>query len=83
MPEASRDRSSGTFGNKMTYLDFKAVIQGELTKRRPAGATWNELRMGLDLPYKRPCPEWTKRLETDIGLRRVKMSSRAFVWRLP
>jgi len=69
--------------NAMTYPDFKIAIQRELAKRRPAGATWEELRVGLDLPYKRPCPEWTKRLETDIGLKRLKMSSRALVWHLP
>lgn len=65
----------------MTYHDFKAAIQSELTKY-PSGATWNELRDRLDLPYKRPCPEWTKWLERDIGLKRSKGLSRAYIWNL-
>ena len=40
----------------MKYPDFKIAIQGELAKRRPAGATWDQLRTDLGLPYKRPCP---------------------------
>lgn len=65
----------------MTYSDFRNAIHKELAKR-PAGATWNELRERLDLPYLRPCPEWTKRLEKEIGLKRSKGPCRALVWKV-
>ncbi len=65
----------------MTYPDFKAAIQQHL-KRSRAGATWVELRDRLGLPYERACPEWTRRLEEDIGLIRRKGMGRALVWAL-
>ena len=65
----------------MHYLEFKAAIQQHL-KRKRAGATWVEMREALALPYDRPCPEWTRRLEEDIGLIRRKGSGRALVWGL-
>jgi hypothetical protein len=34
------------------------------------------------LPYHRPCPAWTARLESDIGLVRGKGTGRALVWKL-
>lgn len=66
----------------MIYAEFKSAIQQYLRKHRQ-GATWVELREALTLPYDRPCPEWTRRLEEDIGLVRRKGSGRAFVWELP
>ena len=51
----------------MHYVEFKAAIQQHL-KRKRQGATWIELRETLALPYERPCPEWTRRLEAEIGL---------------
>jgi hypothetical protein len=63
----------------MTYLEFKAAIQQHLQRSR-AGATWVELRDKLGLPYERACPEWTRRLEEDIGLVRRKGAGRALVW---
>jgi hypothetical protein len=65
----------------MTYDEFKTTLQRHL-KKHPAGATWQELRDTLKLPYNRPCPEWTKQLETDIGLVRRKGSGRALQWAL-
>ena len=41
-----------------------------------------ELRDRLELPYKTPCPEWTKRLETENGLVREKGEGRALIWRI-
>jgi hypothetical protein len=49
----------------MTYLEFKTSIQHHLEKHS-TGATWAELRDRLDLPYDRPCPEWTRRLEKEM-----------------
>ena len=66
----------------MRYLEFQNTIQRHLTKHR-GGATWVELRDALSLPYQRPCPEWTRRLEKDIGLVRRKGAGRSLVWALP
>jgi hypothetical protein len=65
----------------MHYTEFKAAILQHL-KRKRQGATWVELRETLALPYERACPEWTRRLEEEIGLVRRKGSGRALVWEL-
>ena len=65
----------------MHYTEFKAAIQQHL-KRKRQGATWVELRETLALPYERACPEWTRRLEEEIGLVRCKGEGRALVWEL-
>ena len=65
----------------MTYAAFKSAIAGEL-KRHRAGRTWKELRSRLKLPYDRPCPDWTRRLESEIGLERIRGEGRALVWRV-
>ncbi len=65
----------------MQYTEFKAAIQQHLKWKRQ-GATWVELRETLALPYERPCPEWTRRLEEEIGLIRRKGTGRALVWEL-
>jgi len=66
----------------MRYTEFKAAIEGHL-RRQPDGASWKELRESLALPYQQPCPEWTRRLEKELGLRRRKGAGRALVWELP
>lgn len=65
----------------MRYVEFKTEIQRHL-QRSVDGATWVELRDILALPYDRPCPEWTRRLEEEIGLVRRKGAGRALVWGL-
>jgi hypothetical protein len=65
----------------MTYAAYKLAIAGELNRHR-AGKTWNELQSRLKLPYDRPCAEWTRKLESEIGLVREKGEGRALVWRL-
>lgn len=65
----------------MTFLEFKESVRSALTSS-PNGMTWQELKAAKALPYERPCPTWVKQLETEIGLRRVKGSSRALVWTL-
>lgn len=65
----------------MRYVEFRDAIRNELT-RTPEGRTWVELRDHLDLPYERNCPEWTRILEEEIGLIRVKGETRALVWKL-
>ncbi len=65
----------------MRYVEFKETIGMELRKN-PGELTWVELRDQLQLPYERPCPNWTRRLEREIGLSRAKGSGRAFVWKV-
>ena len=67
----------------MRYDDFRDVIRRELRRTRP-GLTWTQLRDRLKLPYDRPCPAWTARLEKEIGLSRGRASGggRSFVWKL-
>ncbi len=62
----------------MTYDAFRDLIEGGLRNSR--GSTWAQLREELALPYERPCPEWTRRLEEEIGLVRRKGAGRALVW---
>jgi|HubBroStandDraft_4_1064222.scaffolds.fasta_scaffold789750_2 hypothetical protein len=66
----------------MRYVEFRDSIRGELA-RHPAGLTWAELQSRLDLPYDRPCPNWTKCLEREIGLKRLKGEERALIWKVP
>jgi hypothetical protein len=66
----------------MRYEEFRSAIQQELGVERD-GLTWVELRERCGLPYERPCPTWTKRLEDEIGLTRRKISGAgpAFIWK--
>jgi hypothetical protein len=65
----------------MTYVHFRDAIRAELRKS-PEGKTWKELRQQLALPYGRPCPEWVKALEKEIGLSRKDYRGRELLWRL-
>jgi len=65
----------------MRYEEFRDAVRGHLMLN-PQGATWKELRDALDLPYERPCPEWVKRLENDMGLDRKEKRGRALLWKL-
>jgi hypothetical protein len=66
----------------MRYVEYKALIQTAL-KRNRNGLTWAQLKEKLDLPYQRACPQWTKRMESEIGLTRSKgETGRAYVWKL-
>lgn len=52
----------------MRYAEYRDAIRRELRGARD-GLTWAKLKQRLDLPYNVPCPEWTRRLEEEIGLR--------------
>jgi len=65
----------------MTYGEYRDTIRSAL-EAQPKGLTWVELRELRGLPYVRPCPEWTRRLERDIGLERKKRRGNALVWKL-
>jgi hypothetical protein len=60
----------------MRYVEYRDAIQKHLRRHR-AGATWRELQPALALSQERPCPEWTRRLEKEIGL--VRRKSRALL----
>jgi hypothetical protein len=66
----------------MRYFEYKAGIQRYL-EEHSGGVSWQELREALNLPYTRPCPEWTRRLEVEIGLVRLKGTGRSLLWTLP
>ena len=68
-------------GVTMRYAEFRDAVRGYLSLHSE-GATWKELREALDLPCERPCPEWVKRLETDIGLDRTEKRGRTLLWKL-
>ena len=65
----------------MRYTEYRDAIRTAL-RRNGRGMTWPELRAGLRLPYERPCPAWTQRLEEEIGLCRVKGEGRGLVWKI-
>ena len=65
----------------MKYTEFRDRIRRKLL-RTPNGLTWAELRDALDLPYERAGPTWTKQLEQEIGLERVRAGGRALTWRI-
>ncbi len=64
----------------MRYIDFKNMILKEL-RCNPDGLTWAQLKSHLDLPYDKPCQTWINQMEKDDGLRRVKGSGRAHLWK--
>ncbi len=70
-----------TMLSTMRYTEFRDSIRGEL-EWHSTGMTWAALQQRLDLPYARPCPEWTRRLEEEIGLQRTRARGRAMVWQL-
>jgi predicted transcriptional regulator len=64
----------------MRFDEFREMVRNELVAS--GGLTWEELRARLGLKRTRACPEWTKRLEEEIGLVREPGEGRAFVWRV-
>ena len=65
---------------KMTYEEFRNAIKSEL-ERNPDGLTWTEIRARLKLPQKVPNNKWVRKMETDIGLVRMK-DLRGIIWRV-
>jgi hypothetical protein len=65
----------------MRYVEFKKLIQEELLTH-PAGLTWGQLKIQLNLPYDRPCPTWVGQMEQEIGLSRVREDKRSYVWKI-
>ena len=65
----------------MRYVEYKNAIEWEL-RRSSGGLTWAQLQARLGLPYDRPCPTWTRQLESEIGLERKKGAGRSLLWQL-
>ncbi len=65
----------------MTYLRFRDAITATLV-RHPSGLPWREVNAKSRLGIERPCPDWTRRLEHEIGLVRRPGEGRALIWRL-
>lgn len=59
------------------YEEFKKSIKNIL-ERHPAGLTWSQIRDKLNLPQKYPNNKWVKKLEQEIGLRRIRIGSELF-----
>ena len=65
----------------MRYTEFRDIVHREL-KQQPNGLTWQELKDSLALPYDRPCPEWIKKLESEIDLQRNEKKGNSLIWRI-
>jgi hypothetical protein len=62
----------------LTYEDFRDKIREVLFKSRTL--TWTEIRTAAKLPQAFPNNKWVHRMETDIGLKRVKDSHGIIKW---
>lgn len=60
------------------YEDFKNSIKSIL-ERHPSGLTWTQIRDKLNFSQKYPNNQWVRRLESDIGLKRIK-AGRDLFW---
>lgn len=71
----------GEVTRKMTYEDFKRIIEEELRKS-PNGLTWTQIRERRPEIYQKfPANQWVRRMEKDIGLIRSKKAGKT-IWRL-
>ncbi len=70
----------GFLGPRMQYQEFRDAVEAVL-RERPDGASWAEIRELASLPQRVPFNGWVRRLERDIGLKRVS-SQRGKLWRL-
>lgn len=59
------------------FEEFKKSIKNIL-ERHPAGLTWSQIRDKLNLPQKYPNNKWVRKLEQEIGLRRIRKGSELF-----
>lgn len=62
------------------YEDFKSSIKNIL-ERHPNGLTWTEIRDKLNYSQKFPNNKWVRKLEEDIGLKRIKRGNQ-MIWAL-
>lgn len=62
---------------KPFYEDFKKSVKNIL-ERHPSGLTWTQVRDKLNFPQKYPNNQWVRRLEKEIGLKRIKIGGDLF-----
>ena len=65
----------------MTYDDFKDKIESVLRKSGPL-LTWTEIRTKAGLPQLFPNNQWVRKMEKDIGLKRIRDSHGIIHWQL-
>lgn len=66
--------------DKPLYEEFRSTIESFL-RRHPDGLTWTQLKATLNLPQEKPNNQWVRKLEQDIGLKRLKQGN-AMLWKL-
>jgi DNA-directed RNA polymerase subunit RPC12/RpoP len=64
----------------LTYAEFRNKIRAELVKS--GTLTWTEIRTASKLPQAFPNNKWVRKMEADIGLKRVKDSHGIIKWSL-
>jgi len=64
----------------LTYEDFREKIRTTLTEL--GSVTWTEIRTAAKLPQAFPNNKWVRKMETDIGLKRVKDAHGIIKWSL-
>ena len=62
------------------YQEFRDGIEN-LLKRHPLGLTWTEIKDKMNFPQQAPNNQWVKKLEEDIGLKRIKVGGTT-IWKL-
>ena len=79
------ERSPGVLGKVIAresdYEAFRSRISRALSASK-TGLTWTQLRDALGLTQRVPNNIWVRRLESDIGLLRVKSAGKGTLWKL-
>ncbi len=65
----------------MTFHEFEFIIH-DILHHHPEGLTWKEIKTLTTLPYSTPCPTWIARLESEIGLKRIRRKGNSLIWEL-
>ena len=65
----------------MKFVEFRERILSDL-QGEPGGLTWKELKKRNNLPYDRPCPEWTRSMEEESGIVRRRRKGRELLWEI-
>lgn len=63
------------------YERFKEEIQF-LLDENPEGLTWTEIKKAADFPQRVPNNKWVKKLEDEIGLKRIRVRDMGIIWKI-
>lgn len=66
---------------KMSYEEFRDKVR-DLLQFKDNGMTWTEIRNEIGLDQVVPNNKWVRRMETDIGLMRVKGNDGTILWQI-